>query len=362
MILALAFATTLTLPARVDGQGYMRFVREGRIVYAGSATLTVDSGLLGSKGLPLTPAIRIPGSTIRIEADLSGNIVAVAPSGRTACGQLVLARFETRPVGDHGFFVSTTRASLGNPGEGLFGVIRTAGESSTTQGHQTTGITITVQPLTEVTADDVMLADIATVAADAQTKQALGGIIFCPAPSIGVDMPVTVSRIQALAKRAGIEAEVHVPPGAVVRRKAQTIKQEDFVATAIKAAQENLGAEVPMTCLDLQQVDFKAPLGRVELRSESVTTSGMNITVMVGVFVEDKRVNSRNVNLKPDASAQVQAGAPVKILMKSAGVTVEVPGRTRTGGMVGQTITVVTDTGSVLTGVIVATDKVVVKL
>jgi|SRR5579862_9115 len=365
MIVALALASALSLPVKVDGEGYLRFVREGRIVYATSATLAIQGGVLGSRGLPLTPAVRVPAQATKLEVDLAGNISADVPDGRKPCGQIVLARFDTKLAEDNGFLVTMGRARIGNPGEGLFGVIRTTitGSGIQTQGPEYVGQpSIVVRKVTEIEGDVVTLGDIGTITAEPATKATLEELAFCSTPSIGIDMAVTASRIEAIAKRAGIEVRVEVEPPSIVRRKSQTIKQEDFVAVAIKAARASIGFEVPMTCLDQPQGDFRAPLGQFELRAEDVTTSGMQMTVIVGVFIEGRRVNSRNVMLKLDASAQIKAGAIVKIVMKSSGVTVEVPGKTRTGGMVGQSVTVVTDTGSVLTGIVLSANTVEVKI
>ncbi len=357
MVLALVLASGLSLPVRVDGEGYLRFIREGRIVYSASADLTVQSGTLGSKGLPLTPAVRVPTNATKIEVDLSGNISATAGIVKTPCGRIVLARFGSKPSEDHGFLVSETRATIGNPGEGLFGVIRT----SAAQTAAST-VSLKVNKLTEVEAESVTFGDIVSDDTDAKTKTALQGVVFCAAPAIGVDMPVTASRVSALAKRAGLEVDVEVPPGAVIRRKSQPIKQEDFVAAATKAAQAEIGAAIPMTTSDPSQGDFQAPLGQIELKPEDVKTSGMVITVRVAVYVNGGRVNSRSVNLKVDSSAQIKAGAAIKILMKSSGVNVEIPGKARTGGMVGQSVTVVTDNGAVLTGTVLSADRVQVKI
>lgn len=367
MILALAFASALTLPVRVDGEGYLRFVRDGRIVYRASATLTVQAGVLGSAGLPLTPAIRVPAGTVKLEVDLSGNVVAVAAT-KSVCGRLVLARFGSKPTPDRGFYVSVSRATLGNPGEDVFGVIRTSESNqaptilAAAPPAGSGSASVAVRALTEALSDRVTLGDIAAIEGDDATKQALQNIQVGVLPSVGVDMVVTASRIQGLLKRAGLEAQIQVPIGAVVRRKAQEIKQEDFVAAATKAVQSQVGAAIGLVCPDRGVADFRAPIGQVELRPEAVVTSGLTTAVTIGVYVDGKRVNSRNVNLRPDASAQVTAGALVKVLMRSSGITVEVSGRTRTGGMVGQTVTVVTDTGSVLTGIVIGAGKVEVKL
>lgn len=368
LISSLALATTVSLPLRVDGEGYLRFIRDGRIVYATSAALVVDSGQLVFKGLPLTPSVRVAGTVVRLEVDLSGTIVAVTPKGRSSCGRIVLAKFDTPPTEDRGFLVSLTRATLGSPGEGLFGVIRSANATAAAPpvtvmpAIPSGAATVTVRKLCEVEAASVTLGDIASIDADPATKSAMAAIEYCNTPPVGIDMPVTASRIKALLKRAGLDAQIDVPAGAVLRRKSQVVTQDQFTAVAVKAAQQSLGFEVPLASTD-NQPDFKAPTGQIELKSEGVASSGASLTVTVGVYVDGKRVNSRSVVLKADSKGQIKAGAAVKILMKSSGITVEVPGIARTGGMIGQTVTVVvTQTGSVLSGVVIGVDKVEVKL
>jgi hypothetical protein len=307
----------------------------------------------------LTPAIRVPATAVKIEVDLSGNVIAVAGATRNECGRIVLARFESAPTVDRGFLVSTNRASLGNPGEGLFGVIRTSGTSSASSTKSGKPL-IAVQAVSEVSGDQVTLADVAQISGDA--KAAIGAIVYTTTPTIGIDTPVTAYRIQALLKKAGIEAEVQVPNNAVIRRKAQLIQASDFISVATKAAQEKLGAELPLISADSNVSEFKAPLGAIELKAESVTTSGTTASVVVAVIVEGRRINSRTVSLKVDATAQIKPGAVVRVVLRSAGVSVEVGGKARTGGVVGQKITVVTDTGSVLTGVVIGSDRIEVKL
>jgi hypothetical protein len=360
---AIVLAPSLTLPVKVDGEGYLRFVRDGRIVYASSTTLTVEGGVLGAKGLPLTPAIRIPANAIKLEVDLAGNIVAVAGASKATCGRLVLAAFAAKPIDDKGFLISTQRATLGSPGEGTFGVIRSAnGATAAAPAQFTTGpVRVAVNLLTETDGDKVTIGDIATISGDTPTRQAVSVISFGNTPSVGMDMPITQTRVQALIKRAGLQADVQVPHGAVIRRKIQLIPHADFVLAATKAAQEKLGIGVEMTCTDAF-TEFKAPPGAVELKAKDVMSSGTRFTVIVAVLVDGKHVNSRTVNLQADASTQIKPNAAIKILMKSSGVTVEVGGKARTGGMVGQTVTVVTDTGSVLTGIVTSASTVEVKI
>jgi hypothetical protein len=366
LLSAIIIAPSLALSVRVDGEGYLRFVRDGRIVYASSTTLTVQSGVLGAKGFPLTPAIRIPANAVRLNVDLAGNILVVVGTSKATCGRLVLSAFAGKLADDKGFLTSAQRATLGNPGEGTFGVIRTTPllANSAAPEHPlatSASATVSVNLLSEVQGDKVTLGEIANVSGDVHAQHSLSQISLGSTPPVGIDMPITETRVLALIKRAGLKAEVQVPHGAVIRRKVQLIQQADFVTTATSAAQEKLGVTIPMTCTD-SSTEFKAPPGQVELKAETTTSSGTHFSVVVAVFVDGKRVNSRTINLQADTSAQIKPNTTIKILMKSSGVTVEVGGKARTGGMVGQTVTVVTDTGSVLTGVVTSAGTVEVKI
>ncbi|HTQ09204.1 MAG TPA: flagella basal body P-ring formation protein FlgA, partial [Fimbriimonadaceae bacterium] len=296
--------------------------------------------------------------------DLAGDVSAVLPGGHTVCGQIVLASFSSKPAMDRGFLVTLGRAKIGNPGEGLFGVIRSSSEvaAAIPQPDSSGKITIVVHKTSEVDGDTVTLGDLGDIQADARDRQTLSGLVFCSTPPVGVDMAVTANRVQTIAKRAGIDVQVQIDGGSVVRRKFQAVKQEDIVDAAIEAAQGKIGAAVPLELVGQGQGDFKAPPGKVSLNVRDVSENGAQITVTIDVLVDGKLVNGRSVELEVGASARVRAGQVVKVIMKTAGVTVQVSGKTQTGGMVGQTITVVTDTGGVLSGVVLDSETVEVKI
>ncbi len=123
-----AFTTLAPVRVHVDGDGYMRFIRDGRVVYAKQATLTNVGGHLGADGAKLLPAISFPNSVSSISIDLMGNIDA----GSSHLGRLVLGIFPagTSSSGIGSFLSFSDRATLTNPGEDTAGVIRTVATTS----------------------------------------------------------------------------------------------------------------------------------------------------------------------------------------------------------------------------------------
>ena len=70
------YAALTPVKVHVDGAGYMRFVRDGRVVYAKTATFVSIDGSLGSEGAKLLPEIPVPTTAPTITVDLQGNVDA----------------------------------------------------------------------------------------------------------------------------------------------------------------------------------------------------------------------------------------------------------------------------------------------
>ncbi len=345
----------------VEGDGYLRFVLNGRIVYSQKETLVVTHGVLASAHGPvLTPTVRVSDQSA-IQIGLDGTITV---DGNEA-GRIVLAMFDTKPVRSGDFMVAPNRAHLVNPGDGGAGVIRVDGQgktilSSAPKSLPTTTskrLVIKIAESTEVSGDHVLLGDLCQLA-----DPKLAGISLFEAPSIGVNLPLSQYRIENALKQAGIDATVEVPKNAVIYRKSQVIRREDFSAAAIKAMNEKLGVELPLSCSDLSG-DYKAPAGALDLKPESFNTATSTFTVTLGIYVDGKRINSRTVTLRPDSNAvKIEANAPIKVVMRTAGLSVEVNAKARSSAYLGQTITVITDTGSVLEGRVIGPDQVEVNV
>src|SRR5689334_4157400 len=82
------------LKVRVDGDGYLRFARNGRVVYAAAASLSVAEGeLVGPGGVAVLPAILVPSGAAGLSVDLQGNVSYRNGGSDVAAGRLVLALF-----------------------------------------------------------------------------------------------------------------------------------------------------------------------------------------------------------------------------------------------------------------------------
>lgn len=369
-------AGPLSLDVKVDGAGYMRFVSEGRVVYANSAQLTVVRGSLGHKsGALLLPTIKIPSNAPSLSVDLEGRVFA----GSSNVGRLVLALFgEGDPLKPSGsFLVAANRPKLSNPGEGLAGVIRMAGYAPIPQTEPAKTIkpvnkitrsgnaVIVVSGESEASGERFLLGEIAQISASPELTETLKAIEIGDTPAIGVSRGLDVRQIAARLKAEGFEVDdlsIEIAPGSKVHRKAQIIPAADFERVAVEAARQALGDAVPLIA-QVSTQEFKAPMGKLELVAESCVTNSSGASVLIAVKIDGRRYNARQIQVKPDAQAPgVRFGSPVTILMVSGGATVEVSGQAKGNAFIGQMVTVKTSTGVEFTGTVVSPDRVEVKL
>jgi hypothetical protein len=115
LLCGLLVAGPAPLKVRVDGEGYLRFAREGRVVYASSATLSVaDGSLVGAEGATVMPSILVPTDATAIAVDLEGNVSCKRGPDAFPLGRLVLAVFPKgialRPSG--AYLVAADRPTL----------------------------------------------------------------------------------------------------------------------------------------------------------------------------------------------------------------------------------------------------------
>lgn len=410
LLASVIVASGPTLNLKVDGDGYLRFARDGRVAYAKSSTLQVSQGRLGlASGAVLLPSVTVPPDAGSLDADLEGNIFAVSARGKCAIGRIVLALFpdSTALSPDGGLLISESRPTLGNPGEGTNGVIRvggqpqtvatTGGSSQTTKatpkiepsGSQIHGIQgapktptpgvavrpgpvrIDVQAASEIEGDQMLLGDVAQIVADPATQAKLASVSVGVTPPIGVRLTVDLRRITSSLREAHVDPTdfaINVPQGATAIRKSSHVTQQEFIDCAIAFAKTQAEQGMDFACRD-QYTDFLAPVGKVELKVEqySPTVNGNAASVIVAVYVDGRRVNSRTVRIEMTGIngkplIRVPAGTRVKIVFSCNGAVVEVTGRTMGAGVVGQPVEVETEDRSRHTGTLTGPTAVEVKL
>ncbi len=408
MVTSLVACLVLSSPVaeiKVQGEGFLRFAREGRIVYAKSSKLAVNSGKLTSAtGEPMMPAIILPNDTAKIEVTLEGAVTAVLPNKqKVSGGQIVLAQFanENELQADGCFLVAQWRPKLVSPGDGTAGVIRAAGIDAETPVNQVptnpiksepkkevktqiapkqTGTTkptpaytgtpiIVFHEENEIAEEKYTIGDIASIKADASTEKLISELILGNTPAIGITNKVTRSSVVAALSRVNIkkdEVSIEMPAFVTVRRPSQNLTSNDFNEAAIAYAKK----QVPDTVTfegHQNGPDYVAPLGKAELRGEAFSIRNGTAEVTVGIYVDGKRRNSRTVSLDArgadgDFLQKIQAGTRVKIIVRSGTASITIFGKTKTAVFVGQSVEAVSDNRTTHIGILTDPSSVEVKI
>lgn len=375
----------------VEGSGsFLRFARDGHAVYTTKATLSVVNGYVASSdGLRILPlTVAPPHASITIELDGTMSV------GSKRIGQIVLAVFPEDAELDREGNYATSKAhpKLEAPGEGLAGVIRvsTSGQplsaqpkkpksdlqgpipargvaktTSSASSKKAISGSITVNPATETDHDQIFLGSIATIESDAESKAKISQIDLGRTPPVGTPRIITTAELEARLRVAGFPVgaiEVSCPLGASVLRKAQAIVEADLLDAAAKEAKRRLkfaGELVLARALG----DVLIPTGDYKISAGNPTQTAETVSVPLSVTINGKEVLSRIATLKPgDGSVQVRPYEAVKIRLIRNGAVVEVSGKSRSSGWLGQTIAVQSDTGATFSGTIAEAGVVEVRL
>ncbi len=382
-----------SLKIHVDGEGYLRFLRDGRTVYAKDAELVLRNGVLShASGPSLLPNVRFGGDISNLEIALDGEIKVIANGTSKTLGRIVLATFadDIRPIPSNGFYVAADRPSLGNPGEGAVGVIRSNSSvvkvtSSTivekkveaptkpvaeppknpvangigapsAEFIQQGGVQIVLNDLTEVDSDSFSLGEIATIYAKPEILKQLVLVEISKTPPFGAKRVIDRSILTARIRAAGLDPSKYVITGssqATITRPGQKIEQEQFLEAALAAAVERFGAKVEPV-LKTPVPPLSAPSGELSLVAERITQSGSVVSVVVAAFVDGKRINSRTLNLiaaKSEART-FKVGDTVNVRVRSGAIVVEATGKVKSVDSIGGTVTVHLETGAVRTGIV----------
>lgn len=374
---------------RVDGDGYLRFVRDGRVAYAKAAVLEAHDGkLCHVAGPAILPTVRMPEGVEAIAVDLEGRVTCTAAGRTTEVGRLVLALFEggTAMREVDGLLVSPDRPRVGNPGEGVHGVIRTGsapapartlpvgpirtqptGDPAPTQAFTGKGAVIVVRQRSEVAGESILLGEIADIQAAPELLAQLRAVVLGDTPPMGVPRILDRDRVLNRLRAAKIDTAdllVTVPVKAEVVRRSAKVTHAEFVSAASAYATQQLGTEVSLETQG-EDPDMAVPEGKLELRGTSIAQYGASINVVVSAVVDGKPVRSRTIRFTANlAQAGVRQGSAVKVVLKSGGALVEVTGTAKKTALVGQSVEVEVklDQRTTHVGVVVAPGVVEVKL
>lgn len=373
-----AFGQT-SLDVRVDGPGCLRFTEGGKALYAKSARLVVIGGALAeSSGPRVAPRIAVPTGARSITVALDGTVTCDGQS----IGTLVLAVFPDDPT-SVGLFSSPLRPALMAPGTGDAGVVRTgdapvvkvtlsptaaATPAKPTSQPNTSSVpgqlTIRLNGDATVAGSEILLEDIADVQGPELLKKKAKAIVLGAAPSVGLYRIVDQVALRSRLATAGIptaQTALTGPARCRVTRQGAPVTHEQFVQSAIR------GASVKGLGQSFESVspgpEMTVPIGSMELVCESVSGSGGEVNVVVAVYVDGKRFNSRSVRLRATGpAATLKTGAPVKVRVVSPGVSITVDGTVvRVNHGTGQVSVKVAATGAVLNGIVLADGTVEVK-
>lgn len=359
-----------TVKARVDGEGYIRLAKDGQVVFASQAEFTVrDHRLVEVGGAEPLPQIRADGENISIALDGT-----ISVNG-CAAGRLVIGLFpkgaSLQRIGT--YWITDSRAKLANPGEGTCGVIRSDtapkpnGQAPKPVKNPTSigRPTIVVMPESKIKGDAFTLGDIAEVQASADVLDSLRAVEIGRTPAIGVVRGIDAVGINARLRMAGYKPEqfsISVPLGAKVLRSSQSISSDQLVAAASEAVRMRFGLNAPLKLNNIA-APVLAPEGQVAISVGSLTKNNDGFSASVQVSVDGKPVQTRFLQLTVAGGiVNVPANTPIKIRVRVSGASLEVGGKTKTAGFVGQMISVQTDTGSVHQGMLIDQQTVEVKL
>ncbi len=252
LLASLVLSAPPALTVRVDGEGYLRFAREGRILYAKSARLVVSGGRLAHQsGAGLMPSIPIPRGTESIRVDLEGNVTASATNKDANVGRVVLAVF-ANPASPKpepsGFLVATARPRLLSPGEESAGVIRAEGATPAGSAKRPSAnempvepraepkhsLRITVRQSVELSEDRILLGTIADIEGSRDAAQRAGRIDLGPTPVVGVTTRLfeAALRLRLKSLEPDIQFEATIPAIVEIHRKGQVVTHTQFVAAA----------------------------------------------------------------------------------------------------------------------------------
>lgn len=357
LLTALLSLTLSSIDVRVDGPGYLRMAIDGRIVYATQVQLDVRDGRIADVGgATLMPLVAVPKDAADIIVEPDGTIKVVRGGQAQPIGRISLAIFPsgTKLVPNGRYLIAATRPRLLYPGEPDTGVLTISGKAGVSARSDTKSanqeilqIEIKVPAKAEVSEKRVTLNLFSEAKGSPELVEKLKLVDFGPTPRPGSPMKLTRERILAKLKLAGLAEpalKLDCPPVVQVGMVGQTVDGGSFFKAAIEFALEKSGPQDYKAVSE--PVSLTVPLGSVELRGESIARRGDALIVSVAAFVDGRRCNSVSVTLEGNGGqVVVKAGDLVKVVFAANGIAVELTGRAKKPGRVGESIEVEVSAG-----------------
>lgn len=365
--LILIAAATPTVEVRVEGEGYLRFSRDGRAVYAREAELTVSEGKLAhASGAVAMPRLGVGAGQLAVESD--GTVKAAGKKvGRIA---LTLFGSEAKFREVDGLLVTESRGRTAYPGQQGAGTLAVEGKSAPKLEPKPTpkpqpmvpetspqllayDVLLDVKAEAEVEGDTIRLIDLVELTGSDEVREALGKIEMGTTPPIAGSREVQLSQLQAKTKTLLADQRVEWAGASkvVVKRAGQDVSHEQFVEAAEAAARKVVG-DSTLEMLSPAPA-MRAPAGELELVAGRPQLSRDEVTVSVALFVAGKRVNSRQVKFRYECpAAKLRTGQSVTVRVRTDAVSIEVQGKVKSISVAENTATVHATTGAELTGVV----------
>jgi hypothetical protein len=377
-----------TLSIRVDGEGYFRFQKGTTVAYARQVKLEVKNGALcASDGSVMLPQVLVPEQCEALTCSIDGRIMGSIFGRQKQFGSIVLAMFTTTPSFKPAGVLSLTsaRATVSNPGDGLAGVIRpivkaTAVETplpsrkpqpitpQSTVAPQSFAVAtkseIKVNSNTLIESEYFNLGDIASISGDVPLIEKLKKVEIGRAPVIGTKKTLSTMLVRALIASNGIDirtVNLTVPTGASVERKGQKIQPEDISAAVTEAFKKKFGIESQLEPKSKIDSILVAP-GKVGIEVANPQMNPNDISVTVDVTVDGKLANSMHLRYDISQLPQVKKGESVRLRIQSNLARIEVNAKTKNTAFLGQSVTVETESGTTHTGKLIGPGLVEVNL
>jgi hypothetical protein len=339
---------------RVEGDGYLRFIREGRVLYAREAPLVVRDGeLKHADGPGFLPRLSLSSGDFTVATDGT-----VRVQGQVA-GRILLARLqESDTQVQGGFFTSSIRPSMSPPATDGMGRILTGDPLSVQSSTVSAGAAGAV-PQWSLKSDALVAGDRVTLGDLVDGAGDFADIDLGAAPPFGVkrtfDRALLLARLRTAAP--GAQVQWSGAERVNVVRAGQEVDPTLLVNAARLAARNARGHEHFELDGTLDPLTI-AP-GTAEIRSERVNANGAKVSVTLGIFVEGVRVAGITVPLRDSSpSVTMRTGQTVTVIVIRGALRVETTGTVRRVDSATGMVVVKTDSGAELSGRATSSDTV----